>query len=65
MITKRQLGIIVIALSVLEMLGILAVHILGLGQWQGFGPVQQIGVGLGLATFLVGLVLLGLGDRPA
>ncbi len=65
MITKRQLGLIVIALSILGMLGILAVHILGLGQWEGFGPLQQMGVGLVSAAFLVGLVLVGLGDRPA
>lgn len=65
MITKRQLGTIVIALSVLEILVVLTVHILDLGQWQGFGPLQQIGVGLGVAGLLVGLVLLRLGDRPA
>ncbi len=65
MVTKRQLGIVVISLSVLGALGIVAVHVLGLGQWSGFGPLQRIGVGLASGGFLVGCVLVWLGDRPA
>lgn len=65
MVTKRQLGIFVISMSVLGILGVLSADILGLSQWSGFGPLQRIGVGLGLVAFLVGLILLRLGDRPA
>ncbi|MGD2142931.1 MAG: hypothetical protein PVF54_00485 [Anaerolineae bacterium] len=65
MVTKRHLGILVIALSVLGVLGIVAVDALGAGDWTGFGPLQRIGTGLGLAATVVGLILVSLGDRPA
>ncbi len=65
MVTKRQLGIFVIALSVVGILGVLSADVLGLSQWSAFGPLQKIGVGLGSGAILVGLILLRLGDRPA
>jgi hypothetical protein len=65
MITKRQLGIIVIALSLLAIFGITAVDFIGAGKWGGFGPLQRIGIGLGLAAIAVGLILIRLGNRPA
>ncbi|MDY6875522.1 MAG: hypothetical protein SWK90_04870 [Chloroflexota bacterium] len=65
MITKRQLGIIVITLSLLTVLGIIAVDFIGAGQWGGFGPLQRIGIGLGSAAIAVGLILVRLGHRPA
>ncbi|MCX7680631.1 MAG: hypothetical protein N2508_01470 [Anaerolineae bacterium] len=65
MITKRQLGIFVTALGVLAIVGIVAVDLIGAGEWGGFGPLQRIGVGLGLLAILVGWVLIRLGDRPA
>jgi hypothetical protein len=65
MVTKRQLGILVIALSVVGVLGIVAVDALGAGQWSGLGPLQRLGLGLGLAAIVVGLILVRLGDRPA
>jgi hypothetical protein len=65
MVTKRQLGIFVIALSVVGVLGIVAVDALGAGQWSGLGPLQRLGLGLGLAAIVVGLILVRLGDRPA
>jgi len=65
MVTKRQLGIFVITLSFLGMLGIIAVDIAGAGQWSGFGPLQRIGIGLGILAVIVGVILVRLGNRPA
>jgi hypothetical protein len=65
MVTKRQLGIVVIALSLLVTLGTIAVDFVGAGRWDGFGPLQRIGIGLSLAAIAVGCILVRLGDRPA
>jgi heme A synthase len=65
MVTKRQLGIAVIAFSALVIIGIIAVDLFGAGQWGGFGPLQRIGVGLGVSAIAVGGILVRLGDRPA
>ena len=65
MVTKRQLGIVVIALSLLLVLGIVAVDFIGAGRWGGFGPLQRIGISLSLAGLAVGCILVRLGNRPA
>jgi hypothetical protein len=65
MVTKRQLGIVVIALGLLVALGTIAVDFIGAGQWGGFGPLQRIVIGLGSASIAVGLILIRLGNRPA
>lgn len=65
MVTKRQLGIFLVVLSVVGMVGIVAVDILGADQWGGFGPLQRLGILLGLTGAVVGLLLTRLGDRPA
>jgi len=65
MVTKRQLGIFVIALGLLAILGIVAVDFVGAGRWSGFGPLQRVGIGLSLAAIAVGSILVRLGDRPA
>jgi hypothetical protein len=65
MVTKRQLGIVVIALGLLLILGITAVDFIGAGRWSGFGPLQRAGIGLSLAAITVGCILVRLGDRPA
>ncbi len=65
MITKRQLGIVVVALGLLIMFGTIAVDFAGAGKWSGFGPLQRIGIGAGLAAIAVGSLLVRLGDRPA
>ena len=65
MITKRQLGIIVIGVTFLGVAGIVAVDIVGAGEWSGFGPLQQMGVGVGVLGVIVGVVLILLGNRPA
>ena len=65
MVTKRQLGILVIVLGLLAVLGIVAVDFIGAGRWSGFGPLQRVGIGLSLAAIAVGSILVRLGDRPA
>jgi hypothetical protein len=65
MVTKRQLGIFVLVVSLLGMTGLVAVDLIGAGEWGGFGPLQRLGIGLGLGAAAVGLILLRLGDRPA
>ena len=65
MVTKRQLGMVVIVLALLVILGVIAVDLIGAGKWSGFGPLQRIGIGLGLAALAVGCILVCLGDRPA
>jgi hypothetical protein len=65
MVTKRQLGIFVTALSTLGTLGIVAVDVFGAGQWSGFGPLQRVGIALCSGAIVVGLILVRLGDRPA
>jgi hypothetical protein len=65
MVTKRQLGFFVVAVSVIGIVGIIAVDVLGAGRWGGFGPLQRVGIGLGLVAVAAGLVLIRLGDRPA
>ncbi len=65
MVTKRQLGIFVIVVTLLGLLALVGVDLLGVGRWGGFGPLQQTGLGLGFVALVVGLILVRLGDRPA
>jgi hypothetical protein len=65
MVTKRQLGLLFILLGVGAAAAMLAVDLLGAGQFQGIGPAQRRALlAAGLAV-IVGLTLLPLGDRPA
>jgi len=64
-VTKRQLGLFLIAVGVVVAVGTVGVDWVGAGEWSGFGPLQRIGVGGGLALLLASLPLLRLGDRPA
>lgn len=65
MVTKRQLGIFVIVFSLLSILGVFLVDLVGVGRWDGFGPLQRIAIGLAFAAIAVGLILVRLGNRPA
>ena len=65
MITKRQLGIGLILLSLFAVAGSFVIDFLGAGQFQGIGPAQRLALIAAGAVFLVGLTLLPLGDRPA
>ena len=65
MITKRQLGIGFILISLVAVAGSFAFDFLGGGQFQGIGPAQRLGLLVAGVVFLIGLSLLPLGDRPA
>ncbi len=65
MITKRQLGLLLLAGGLGTMILALAADIVRHGQWQGFGPYQQVGVAAGIVMTLLGLSLVPLGNRPA
>ena len=65
MVTKRQLGLILLIAGIVATGAILAVEILGAGNFQGIGPLQRIGLGMTILTILIGISLLPLGDRPA
>ena len=64
-VTKRQLGIVIAIVGVAGSVAIVAVDRLGAGEWSGFGPLQQIALGLGIALLAIGLLLIRVGDRPA
>lgn len=65
MVTKRQLGILTGALGLIVVLGLVAVDLVGAGQWAGFGPLQRLGIATSLVFVAVGLILFRIGDRPA
>ncbi|MDZ7296183.1 MAG: hypothetical protein ONB14_12285 [candidate division KSB1 bacterium] len=65
MVTKRQLGIAVVAAAALLILGLVAADVVGAGRWGGFGPLQRIGLAFGGGLIVVGLLLMRLGNRPA
>ncbi len=64
MITKRHLGITLLASALAAILGVLAVDWLGAGAFGGIGPAQQLALAAGGLVALVGLSLIPLGDRP-
>lgn len=63
--SKRQLGILFIALGVTAVLGLFALDMLRTGQHQGIGPAQKQAMAAAGLAVLVGLTLLPLGNRPA
>ena len=63
--TKRQLGLMFIALCGLGVIGLFGVDLLGAGQFSGIGPAQRLGLLAAGAVILVGFTLLPLGDKPA
>jgi len=64
MITKRQLGFIFIAIGLLVIGGVLAANLIG-ARDAGFGPLQKIGVAIGIVIILMAIPLIKLGNRPA
>jgi hypothetical protein len=65
MMTKRQLGIFVAIAGLTAGAVTIGVDLAGAGEWSGFGPLQQAGLGAGLLLLVVGALLFRLGDRPA
>jgi len=64
-LTKRQLGLLIIMTGLAVALVTLAVNLLGLGHFNGFGPAKQTALLGAGAVILFGLSLLPLGHRPA
>jgi hypothetical protein len=64
MITKRQLGYLLITIGLLILVGTLAANFIG-GRDAGFGPFQKLGVAGGVAISVMAVPLIKLGNRPA
>ena len=64
MITKRQLGWMLIATGVLVAIGVFAANLIGAVD-ASFGPFQRIGLIAATLIVVIALPLLRLGDRPA
>lgn len=64
-ISKRQLGLGLVLLGLLAIIGMLAVDLLGAGQFQGIGPAQRRALLVAGLVVVLGLSLWPLGDRPA
>jgi len=64
MVTKRQLGYILVAAGVLFIAVAFAANWIG-ARDAGFGPLQKTGLAIGSGLTLAALPLLRLGDRPA
>jgi hypothetical protein len=65
-LTKRQLGILAIVLSILMAAGIFLYDAVGLGsEVGGFGPTQKVALLAVAAGFILGLSLIPLGDQQA
>jgi hypothetical protein len=65
MVTKRQLGWILIALGLGGDAALLTIGRLGGGAWSGIGPLEGAMLIAGLIVALAGVPLLRLGDEPA
>ena len=64
MITKRQLGYLLIAIGLLIIAGAIGANLIG-GRDAGFGPFQAIGLAGGAAIIVMAIPLIRLGNRPA
>jgi hypothetical protein len=64
-ITKRQLGVGFILLGTAVAVALLAIDLLGAGQFQGIGPAQRRALIVAGIAILLGLSLWPLGDRAA
>ena len=64
-ITKRQLGIGLVALGLVGFVAILAIDIVDAGRGGGIGPAQSLALVIMAAAAIVGLTLIPLGDAPA
>jgi hypothetical protein len=64
MITKRQLGFALISIGLLILIGVLLANFIG-ARDVAFGPLQKIGVGLGVLIILMAIPLIRMGNKPA
>ncbi len=64
-LTKRQLGLLMLAGGVLGFAAVLAIDIIDVGREGGIGPVQTLTLIGCAAVALMGATLIPLGDRLA
>jgi hypothetical protein len=64
-VTKRQLGIILLVAGLFGAAAVLGIDLISAGRFEGIGPIQGLALVLAGLSALVGLTLLPLGDRPA
>ncbi len=64
MITKRQLGFSFIAIGLLVVAGAIAANFIG-ARDAGFGPLQKVGLAVGVGIIVMAVPLIKLGNRPA
>ena len=64
-LTKKQLGILCLAIGIIGFAAILGIDILDAGREGGIGPAQRIALGLMILIAIVGLTLIPLGDDLA
>ncbi len=65
MVTKRHLGLFLLAVGLTALIAILASDMIGAGRHDGVGPVQQLALTAVSLIALLGISLLPFGDRPA
>lgn len=65
MITKRQLGLIFIALGGMGAVGSFLIDLVRANDYAGIGPTQRLGLFAAAALIFVGLTLLPFGNKPA
>lgn len=65
MVTKKQLGYLLVAAGIMGTVAIFAVDVVGAGDFQGIGPAQRLALLAAGVVIVVGLTLLPLGDKPA
>lgn len=65
MVTKRQLGIVFIAVGVIVAVATFAADWAGASAFSGIGPLQRLLLGAAGVLVVLGLPLLRLGRRPA
>lgn len=63
--TKKQLGVGFVILGFAAAVALLAIDLIGAGNFQGIGPAQRLALTGAAVLTLVGVSLIPLGDRPA
>lgn len=64
-LTKRHLGLLLLAGGVIALVAILGIDVLDAGREGGIGPAQRIALAVAAAAALLGLTLIPLGNAPA
>jgi hypothetical protein len=64
-VSKRALGMLMIAGGVLVAAAASLADVTGTGLRAGLGPFQQVMLGISALSIILGLPLLWLGNRPA